>query len=134
MNSQHKIFKSNLEWEEQRGSVESLFFGFSTAMLGVSGFETSANFVENQAKGVFPKTLRNMWVSVSIINILLTLFVIILVPIDELTENHADDAIAYLGKKVVSPLFSQIIRIDAFLVLAGSVLTSYVGVSMDYIL
>ena len=39
----------------------ALFFGFSTAMLGVSGFETSANFVEEKKSGVFPKTLRNMW-------------------------------------------------------------------------
>ena len=43
--------------------------GFASAMLGVSGFESSANFVEEQAEGVFPKTLRNMWVAVTILNI-----------------------------------------------------------------
>lgn len=31
-------------------------------MLGVSGFETSAQYIESQAKGVFLKTLRNMQV------------------------------------------------------------------------
>jgi len=31
-------------------------------MLGISGFESSANYVEEQKEGVFPKTLRNMWV------------------------------------------------------------------------
>ncbi|KAH9116592.1 hypothetical protein LEN26_008458 [Aphanomyces euteiches] len=36
----------------------AIFFGFSEAMLGVTGFETSANFVEEQKPGVFPKTLR----------------------------------------------------------------------------
>lgn len=51
------------------GSITTaLFLGFSTAMLGISGFESSANFVEEQKPGVFPKTLRNMWVAVTIIN------------------------------------------------------------------
>lgn len=35
-------------------------------MLGVSGFETSAQFVEAQAPGVFLKTLRNMQVAGSL--------------------------------------------------------------------
>jgi len=38
--------------------LTALFFGTSTAMLGISGFETSSQFVEEQADGVFPKTLR----------------------------------------------------------------------------
>jgi len=45
----------------------ALFFGFSAAMLGISGFESSANFVEEQKKGIFPKTLRNMWLAVSVL-------------------------------------------------------------------
>jgi amino acid transporter len=36
----------------------ALYFGFSSALLGVTGFETSANFVEEQQVGVFSKTLR----------------------------------------------------------------------------
>ncbi|KAF0723202.1 hypothetical protein Ae201684_017821 [Aphanomyces euteiches] len=36
----------------------AIFFGFSAAMLGVTGFETSANFVQEQKPGVFSKTLR----------------------------------------------------------------------------
>ncbi len=42
------------------GILPSLFFGFSSAMLGVSGFESSANFIEEQEPGVFSKTLRNV--------------------------------------------------------------------------
>jgi amino acid transporter len=38
--------------------LTAIFFGTSTAMLGISGFETSSQFVEEQAEGVFPKTLR----------------------------------------------------------------------------
>jgi hypothetical protein len=47
------------------GIVNALFLGFSAAMLGISGFESSSNFVEEQEQGVFPKTLRNMWAIVS---------------------------------------------------------------------
>ena len=45
----------------------ALFFGFSAALLGISGFESSSNFVEEQAEGVFPKTLRNMWIAVRLL-------------------------------------------------------------------
>lgn len=38
----------------------AIVYGFSSAMLGITGFETTANFVEQQKKGVFAKTLRNM--------------------------------------------------------------------------
>ena len=41
-------------------ALTALFFGYSSAMLGVTGFETSANFVEEQKPGVYPRTLRNM--------------------------------------------------------------------------
>ena len=36
----------------------ALFFGLASAMLGISGFESSSQFVEEQQEGVFPKTLR----------------------------------------------------------------------------
>ena len=45
-----------------------IFYGFSLALLGVSGFETSSNYIEEQKPGVFPKTLRNMWYCVSLFN------------------------------------------------------------------
>ena len=38
----------------------AIIYGFSSAMLGITGFETTSNFVEQQEKGVFAKTLRNM--------------------------------------------------------------------------
>jgi len=57
------------------GSItKAIFLGFAASMLGVSGFESSANFVEDQQKGVFPKTLKNMWMVVSVINPLAALF------------------------------------------------------------
>jgi amino acid transporter len=46
---------------EQPNFLHSIFYGFSIASLAVTGFETSANFVEELKPGVFEKTLRNMW-------------------------------------------------------------------------
>ncbi|MFP6868432.1 MAG: amino acid permease, partial [Nitrospinota bacterium] len=62
------ILFANLQTPAPGGLGTALLFGFAAAILGVSGFESSANFVEEQADGVFPKTLRNMWVAVAFFN------------------------------------------------------------------
>ena len=50
-------FDINWSLPVSTGSVSTaLFLGFSAAMLGISGFESSANFVEEQEPGVFKKT------------------------------------------------------------------------------
>jgi hypothetical protein len=43
------------EARSRLGRTRAAFFGFSAAMLGISGFESSANFVEAQAGGAFPE-------------------------------------------------------------------------------
>lgn len=111
------------------GSIaNALFLGFSTAMLGISGFESSANFVEEQAKGVFPKTLRNMWMAVSIINPSMALIAIMILPMAQVAE-HQEALLSHLGNEAAGGWLSAIISVDAVLVLSGAVLTSYVGVS-----
>jgi amino acid transporter len=42
------------------GIVNALFLGFSAAMLGISGFESSSNFVEEQEQGVFQNTTKHV--------------------------------------------------------------------------
>lgn len=111
------------------GSIPmALFLGFSTAMLGISGFESSANFIEEQEKGVFPKTLRNMWIAVSVINPLMALVIIGVVPMIEVS-GHKETLLSYLGSITGGSNLSMLISIDAVLVLSGAVLTSYVGVA-----
>jgi len=68
-------------------------------MLGVSGFETSANYVEQQNPGVFRLTLRNMWVAVTVFNPLMALLALGLLPIPEISA-HKEDLISVLGLKV----------------------------------
>jgi len=106
----------------------ALFLGFSAAMLGISGFESSANFVEEQAHGVFHKTLRNMWAAVTVINPLMALTAIAVMPMAQ-TALHEEALLAHMGMQTGGTYLSWFISIDAVLVLSGAVLTSFVGVS-----
>jgi amino acid transporter len=110
------------------GIVNALFLGFSAAMLGISGFESSSNFVEEQRQGVFPKTLRNMWAIVSFFNPMIALLLICIIPLAEVGE-HKESLLAFLGQTTGGSWLAYLISIDAVLVLCGAVLTSFVGVS-----
>ncbi len=119
---------TNLHTPAEGGLVKALFFGFSAALLGISGFESSANFVEEQAEGVFPKTLRNMWVAVSFFNPVMALLALALIPIAEVAE-HEEALLAHMGQQSGGQWLSWLVSIDAVLVLSGAVLTSFVGVN-----
>ncbi len=118
----------NYEMPVKGGIMTALFFGFSAAMLGISGFESSANFVEEQAPGVFPKTLRNMWIVVSIFNPLMAFLALAIIRIQDV-HAHKEALLSYLGNLAGGGWLSTLISVDAALVLSGAVLTSYVGVS-----
>ncbi|HIC32779.1 MAG TPA: APC family permease, partial [Flavobacteriaceae bacterium] len=110
--------------------LTAIFLGFSASMLGVSGFESSANFVEEQKKGVFPKTLKNMWIIVSIINPLMAVFALSLFAIPLLqSDAYQNTLLVEMAQHVGGNWVAILISIDAFLVLSGAVLTSFVGVS-----
>ncbi len=124
------IFGQNWHSSIEGGSIWlAIFFGFSASMLGISGFESSANFVEEQERGVFPKTLRNMWVIVSVLNPLMAFFALSLVPINEVKTLYENTLLSHMGQISGGSWVSLIVSIDAVLVLSGAVLTSYVGVS-----
>ncbi|MEJ2108451.1 MAG: APC family permease [Acidobacteriota bacterium] len=112
-----------------RGIFVALFFGFASGLLGISGFESSANFVEEQESGVFPKTLRNMWIAVSIFNPLIALLALGLLPIPEISsEVNREFLLASMGHAAAGRWLQILIAVDAPLVLCGAVLTSFVGV------
>ena len=122
------VLSTNFTLPSEQGPMTALFFGFSAAMLGISGFESSANFVEEQAEDVFPKTLRNMWVAVSVFNPTLALLALALVPIPDVGANQ-EALLAHMGGIASGEWLARLISIDAILVLSGAVLTSYVGVT-----
>jgi amino acid transporter len=110
------------------GLMHGLFFGFAAAMLGISGFESSANFIEEQKQGVFPKTLRNMWIAVAIFNPLMALLALGLLPLATIQEVPPD-LLAQMGTVSLGRALGWWVSLDAVLVLSGAVLTSYVGVT-----
>lgn len=111
------------------GSIwHALFFGFAAAMLGISGFESSANFVEEQAPGVFIKTLRNMWLAVTIFNPLTAFLAIAIIPMAAVA-GHQTALLAYLGEIAGGNWLAVLVSVNAAMVLSGAVLTSYVGVT-----
>lgn len=110
------------------GITTAIFLGFSTAMLGVTGFESSANYVEEQEHGVFPKTLRNMWVAVSVLNPLIAIVALMVLPMGAIAENSAA-MLSFMGLTIGGDWLEMLISIDAVVVLSGAVLTSFVGVT-----
>jgi amino acid transporter len=106
----------------------ALSLGFSAALLGISGFESSANFVEEQDVGVFRKTLRNMLIAVAIFNPIVSILSLNLLPLAEIV-GHKDYLLSEMAHLMAGQTFKIIIVVDATLVLSGAVLTSYVGVT-----
>ncbi|DAZ97743.1 TPA: hypothetical protein N0F65_009023 [Lagenidium giganteum] len=111
--------------------LSALFFGYSSAMLGITGFETSAQFVEQQEPGVFRKTLRNMWLFATFYNVLLSVLSLAVLPLEGPTGiyNNKDTVLAIMAHVSSGPWLQRWVSIDAFVVLAGGVLTSYVGIT-----
>lgn len=107
----------------------AIFMGFSVSMLGISGFESSANFVEEQEKGVFPKTLRNMWVVVSVLNPLMAFLALSMFTSADISANFQEGLLSEMAGKSAGSWLKWIVSIDAVLVLSGAVLTSFVGVT-----
>ena len=115
------------------GFWSALFVGFSVSMLGISGFESSSNFVEEQEDGVFPKTLRNMWFAVSFFNPLMALLALALLTQVQV-DDHQNALLAHMGYVAagggnMGTALKTLISIDAAMVLSGAVLTSFVGVT-----
>lgn len=111
---------------------EAVLFGFASAMLGITGFETSANYVEQQRPGVFPKTLFNMWMLVAIVNPLLSLLSFATLMRNEVMGYPLLEGLPQneqiLTAMAKTPLLKTLVSIDACVVLSGAVLTCFVGV------
>lgn len=112
----------------QQPLIILLLLAYSASLLGVSGFESSANFVEEQGFGVFKKTLRNMLIGVTIFNPLIAFLALNINVLPDIESNKnfllSDEAFLVGGS-----IFKYILVIDAFLVLCGAVLTSFVGIT-----
>ena len=127
--SDFHIFKGNLATLPVGDDLLiAVCLGFSAALLGISGFESSANFVEEQDVGVFRKTLRNMLIAVAVFNPLISVLSLNLLPLDKIVL-HKDYLLSEMAHIMGGDTFKLIIVIDAAAVLSGAVLTSFVGVT-----
>ena len=123
------IFQANLlTLPAGNEMIMAVFFGFSAALLGVSGYESSANFIEEQAPGVFRKTLRNMFIVVIIFNPLTSIISLNLLSLNEIF-THKDYLLSHVALDTGGEIFRAIVVVDAVSVLSGAVLTSFVGVT-----
>lgn len=119
----------------------NLYLGFSVGLLGLTGFETSASYIEEagpfetdsnkigsvRRKSVFERTMSNMWYLVLIFNPLIALLTIGVVPMSEITSNTST-ILSIVGKYAGGRWLEVLVNIDAIVVLSGGVLTAYVGV------
>jgi len=122
------VLNANWAAPSERDLLTAIFFGFAAALLGISGFESSANFIEEQKDGVFVKTLRNMWGAVSVFNPIIGFLVLGILPLAAV-RGHTEDLLAHSGGLIAGDWLRAWISIDATLVLSGAVLTSFVGVT-----
>ena len=127
--SDFHIFKGNLDTLPMgQDLLIAVCLGFSAALLGISGFESSANFVEEQDVGVFRKTLRNMLITVAIFNPLISILSLNLLPLEQIISNK-DYLLSEMAHLMGGNTLTLIVVIDAAAVLSGAVLTSFVGVT-----
>ncbi len=113
---------------QEQGMWRLLFFAFAASLLGVSGFESSANFVEEQQNGVFRKTLKNMLIGVVIFNPLISFVVLSSLPLETIATVK-DFVLADSAMQIGGTALKYLVVTDAFLVLSGAVLASFVGAS-----
>ena len=94
--------------------------------LGVTGFETTANYVEDLKPGMFKKTMKDMWGLVVFFNPVITLMSLCVLDIPFI-KAHPNDMLVYVGHKAGGEWLGKLIAIDAAIVLTGGVLTAYVA-------
>ena len=79
--------------------------------------------MEEQAPGVFLKTLRNMWLVVSFFNPVIALLAVAVVPLATVGEHQ--ETLPPTWATNGGPWLATVISIDAVTGLSGAVLTSF---------
>ncbi|KAI8088022.1 amino acid permease-domain-containing protein [Gilbertella persicaria] len=102
--------------------------GVCIGLLGVTGFESAENYIEDLKPGTFPKVMNNMFGFLLALNTPMTFLCTVLVPISILQENQAN-VVSILGQYAGDgKRWLRIwIMIDAVIVLCAGVLTGLIG-------
>jgi amino acid transporter len=106
----------------------SVYFGYCSALLGITGFESAANYVEEmQSPKIFVLSVKWLWLFVGIFNPLISITSMMVLPMDHI-RAHSGDLLAEMAAAVGGSFFKNILCIDAVVILCGAVLTSFVAV------
>ncbi|KAG2196742.1 hypothetical protein INT47_009633, partial [Mucor saturninus] len=102
--------------------------GVCIGLLGVTGFESAENYIEDLKPNTFPKVMNNMFGFLFAINAPMTLMVTVLVPVPVIIANSAN-AVSFLGEYAAggASWLRLWIMIDAVIVLCAGVLTGLIG-------
>ncbi|KAI9279789.1 amino acid permease-domain-containing protein [Sporodiniella umbellata] len=102
--------------------------GVCIGLLGVTGFESAENYIEDLKPNTFPKVMNNMFGFLFAINAPLTLLATALVPVPVLQANQAN-AVSVLGEYAANGerWLRMWIMVDAVIVLCAGVLTGLIG-------
>ncbi|CEP18733.1 hypothetical protein [Parasitella parasitica] len=108
--------------------VLMIFKGLCIGLLGVTGFESAENYIEDLKPGTFPKVMNNMFGFLLAINAPMTLLVTVLVPVPVIQANAAN-AVSVLGEYAAGGgrWLRLWIMVDAVIVLCAGVLTGLIG-------
>ena len=119
-----------------------IFFGYSVSLLGLTGFETASNYIEeagpfntatrrydasNRTISVFEKTISNMYWLVLLVNPTVVFLCLGTTDLATIVANP-DNILSVVSQRVGGHWLSMLVSVDAVAVLSGGVLTAYVGV------
>lgn len=112
-----------------RNAAAAIFFGYASALLGITGFETASNYIEEiVSPAAFVSTVNWMWVLAGTLNPLISVTSMMVLPM-EVILAHPSDMLAVMADRLGGEQFKYFLCIDAVLVLCGGVLTAIIGVT-----
>jgi amino acid transporter len=112
-----------------RSVPASIYYGYCSALLGITGFETASNYVEDlKSPETFVSTVNWMWGLVGIYNPIISIVSMMVLPMG-MIYAHPSDMLAEMAKELGGTGFETWLCINAVMILCGGVLTAIVGVS-----
>lgn len=123
------ILSSQSEILAERSVPASIYYGYASALLGITGFETASNYVEDlTSPQTFISTVNWMWLLVGVYNPILSLVSMMVLPMETIYD-HPSDMLAEMAGELGGEGFKLFLCIDAVMILCGGVLTAIVGVT-----
>ncbi|KAI8981783.1 amino acid permease-domain-containing protein [Mycotypha africana] len=102
--------------------------GVCIGLLGVTGFESAENYIEDLKPNIFPQVMNNMFLFLLTLNAPISFLTTVLVPIPIIDQNSAN-AVSILAEYAAqSGRWLRLwVMVDAVIVLCAGVLTGLIG-------